>query len=124
MAIRLGYLGLFVRDLTKATTHVRDGLGLVLNTEQSIAGQYAQFDLEGGGLALFHAALAAADGASYELGLLVDDIDGVFATWKACGLSSDEAAPQEMPYGRTVRLRTPDGHPIRLIQPAPPSSQS
>lgn len=124
METRVGFVGFFVHDLEAATAYYRDGLGLPQNEAQSLPGQYAQFDLPGASLALFHIDLAPDKGAPYELGLLVADADAAFAAWKARGVACLEAAPVDMPFGRTFRLHTPSGHPVRVIQPAGAAAQS
>jgi catechol 2,3-dioxygenase-like lactoylglutathione lyase family enzyme len=117
MITHVGYVGFFVRDLEAATAYYRDRLGLPFDEAQSIPGQGAHFELPGGvALGVFQADAAQTDGPYYELGLIVDDADEMYQVWKERSVEFVEAAPEDMPFGRTFRLRTPEGHCIRIIQ--------
>lgn len=117
MNTHVGFVGFFVRDLEAATLYYRDRLGLPFDEAQSILGQLAYFELPGGvALNLFQADAAQMDAPLYELGLIVDDARETYRVWKARSVDFVEASPQDMPFGRTFQLRTPEGHSIRIIQ--------
>ena len=46
-------------------------------------------------------------------GSLVEDVDGVYSQWQAAGVEM-LGEPHDMPFGRTVLCRTPDGHVLRI----------
>jgi catechol 2,3-dioxygenase-like lactoylglutathione lyase family enzyme len=117
MITHVGFVGFFVRDLEAATTYYRDRLGLPFDEAQSIPGQLAYFELPGGvALNLFQGDAAQTDGPRYELGLIVDDALETYQVWKERAVEFVDASPQDLPFGRTFRLRTPEGHCIRIIQ--------
>ena len=123
MITHVGFIGFFVRDLEAATMYYRNRLGLPFDEGHSIPGQLAYFELPGGvALNLFQADVAQMDASVYELGLIVDDAYETYRVWKERSVDFVEASPQDMPFGRTFRLRTPEGHCIRIIQ-LPKSTQ-
>lgn len=117
MITHVGFVGFVVHDLEAATTYYRDRLGLPYDETQSIPGQLAYFELPGGvALNLFQGDGAQRDGPRYELGLIVDHALETYQVWKEGSVEFVEASPQDLPFGRTLRLRTPEGHCIRIIQ--------
>lgn len=112
------YLGVFVDDLEAAIRFYHEQLGLRLDGEASIPGQYARFNLSDSiALALFQRDTAIPSGPRYEFGLIIDDADGTHAHWKERGVQLADA-PQDMPFGRTFALLTPEGYSLRIIQPS------
>jgi catechol 2,3-dioxygenase-like lactoylglutathione lyase family enzyme len=68
----------------------------------------------------------ANDLAHWQTSLVAEDADAVFGAVRAgaCGtLSSEVVAPTEpaLGFARSALLRDPDGHGLRVMQPAPPS---
>ncbi len=116
---QMNFLGLVVNDLNAATTFYTQNLGLKVNQAESVPNMYTQFETNGGaifGLLLrggFEQEGVKGVNQTFDMALLVDDIDATFAQWQANGVEMLNQ-PHDMPFGRTFLCRTPDGHVLRL----------
>lgn len=112
-----GYLGIVVDDLEASTKFYRDTLGVKVNKDRSVPGQFTQFDLEGGAVLALQAGTDIPTAPQFEPAVAVEDADATYELWKSRGAEMlDE--PQDMPFGRAFMLKTPDGHVLRVFQPA------
>lgn len=112
---KANYLGIIVNDIAAATAFYRDTLGLVVDEAESIPGYFTQFQLAGDTTLALQAVSEAPDGQLFQPGVLVDDIDTLYAEWQAKGVEL-LGAPTDRPFGRTFLFRTPEGHVLRAYQ--------
>lgn len=117
MIKRMDFLGLVVKDINSATTFYRDVLGFEVNEKESLPDRYTQFKTEGGAVFAILAGFEQ-EGIeqSFDTGLIVDDIDAAYQTWKEAGVEV-MSEPREMPFGRTFFFKTPDGQVLRAMTP-------
>ena len=114
----MNFLGLVVKDLDAATAFYRDKLGLKINEAESVPNQFTQFETDGGAvLALLTGFEKEGIEQSFDAALSVSDVDAVYAKWQEAGVEF-VGVPHNMPFGRTVFVRTPDGHVLRVYTPA------
>lgn len=117
MIEQMNFLGLVVKDVAAATEFYAQKLGLKVNEEQSIPDFYTQFDLNGSAiLGLVNGFEQEGIAQPFDAAVLVSDIDGAYARWKANGVEM-LSEPRDMPFGRTFLFRTPDGHVLRAYAP-------
>lgn len=114
-SMKSNYLGIIVKDLPAATAFYRDTLGLPVNEQASIPGVFTQFNLDGDSILALQANTEIPDGQPFEPGLLVDDVDGIYAQWQTQGVDLLEE-PHDKPFGRSFLFRTPEGHVLRAWQ--------
>ena len=111
--MQANYIGLIVGDVAAATAFYHDQLGWPINKAESIPGIFTQFDLAGDCIVALQAQSEVPGGQRFEPALKVDDIDKLYAQWKAQGIELlDE--PNDKPFGRTFVFRTPAGHVWRV----------
>ncbi|NJN82299.1 MAG: hypothetical protein HC802_08510 [Caldilineaceae bacterium] len=116
MIAQAAYVGIVVSNIEEATAFYRDQLGLTVNEQESIPGQYTQFQLEGGAVLSLQKGTDIPGGQTFEPAVLVDDVDATYATWKARGVDMVDQ-PHDLPFGRSFIFRTPDGHALRAFRP-------
>ena len=117
MIQQINFLGLVVKDVSRATEFYTKTLGLRVNEAQSIPDQYTQFQVEGDTiLGLVGGFSEAGVSQAFDTGLVVSDVDAAYAGWQAAGVEM-VSEPQDMPFGRTFLFRTPDGHILRAYSP-------
>ena len=58
----------------------------------------------------------AARPGSAEIGLLVDDVDGVWREWTAKGVNL-LSQPRDLPFGRAFDACDPEGHVLTVYKP-------
>ncbi|PSP17849.1 MAG: glyoxalase [Cyanobacteria bacterium QS_8_64_29] len=114
MATRFKHVMLMVADVPAALAFYRDGLGLPV--KQSSA-NWAELEADGTTLAL-HAADEPRVGSSPILSFQVDDIQTAVAGLEQQGAQL-EGRIREPPFGKVAAMRSPDGHLLSLLQPAP-----
>jgi 4-carboxymuconolactone decarboxylase len=114
---RLDYTILVVDDLDAAVAFYTGVLGLELSHR---AGPYAQLNTGQGRLAFYERAAMDAlvgEGARFEIGFLVDDVDAVYDATIAAG-ATPAVAPEDRPWGqRTAYVRDPGGNLVEFAQP-------
>ncbi len=128
MALRprtLDYLVLVVEDVDRSVRFWRDVVGA---EHQHTAGDYAQFRIGEVRLGLFGAdamaetlgrpvAVPGPGAAGFEVGFLVDDVDGSFRELVDAG-ARPVTEPADRPWGqRTAYVADPDGYLIELVRP-------
>ncbi|MGQ0571904.1 MAG: VOC family protein [Armatimonadota bacterium] len=120
MAVKqLNFVGLVVKDVTKATDFYTKTLGLKTIPEMSQPGVFTPFALNGGAMfGVFNAVEIPSITQPYEIAFEVDDVDAVYRQWKAAGVDI-VSEPHDMPFGRTFHIRTPDGHILRAYKSVP-----
>jgi predicted enzyme related to lactoylglutathione lyase len=117
MIKQMSFLGLVVKDIDEATAFYRDILGLSVNENESVPGQYTQFVTNGGAVfAILTGFEQEGIEQSFDTGLIVEDIDATYQTWKEAGVEV-MSAPRDMPFGRTFFFKTPDGQVLRVMTP-------
>ena len=120
---RLRYLFVTVQDLPRTTAFYRDALGLAVEYEVPGHVVFLRFGDAGQSLAL-HAGRTdpplAGDLTEHWFSVLdVTDLDATVAALRARGVPVGE--PFDVPYGRAVKLRDPEGNVLELHEPeAPP----
>ena len=102
MEVRLGYVNVFVADFERAVAFYRDTLGLPLRFADAEHG-YASFGTRGASFSLAREGGDAVAGRFTGVGLVVDDLDAVYADWKAKGVRFT-MAPTRQPWGGTLAL--------------------
>lgn len=120
MAVKqIGYVGLMVKDVARATEFYTKLLGLQPVPEQSQPGAFSSFILSNGSML---GVISPEKGVevpgftdAYEVSLEVDDVDAAYRKWEADGIKIF-SEPHDMPFGRTFHIRTPDGHTLRIYQ--------
>lgn len=112
---KANYLGIIVNDIAAATAFYRDTLGLVIDEAESVPGFFTQFKLAGDTTLALQAVSEAPDGQGFQPGLLVENIDALYAEWQAKGVAL-LGEPTDRPFGRTFLFRTPEGHVLRAYQ--------
>lgn len=115
MTIQFKYVMLMVKDIPAAVKFYSEGLGLTVKT--STPG-WAELEADGTTIA-FHAARGEPEvGNSPILSFNVDDIHRFVSTLEAMGAKL-EGDIREPSFGKVAALRSPDGHLLSLLQPAP-----
>jgi predicted enzyme related to lactoylglutathione lyase len=113
MFTNVGYVGIIVKDVAGATAFYRDTLGFAL---EGASPTMAQFETAGGAvLGIQENDLPGEQ--PFEVAFAVEDVDAIYATWKARGVEMLEE-PHNMPFGRTFLIRAPQGHMLRVFKPA------
>lgn len=112
---KASYLGIVVNDIAAATAFYRDTLGLVIDEAESVPGFFTQFKLAGETTLALQAVTEAPNGQLFQPGLLVENIDALYADWQAKGVDL-LGEPVDRPFGRTFLMRTPEGHVLRIYQ--------
>lgn len=112
---KANYLGIVVNDIAAATAFYRDTLGLVIDEAESVPGFFTQFKLAGETTLALQAVTEAPNGQLFQPGLLVENIDALYADWQAKGVDL-LGEPVDRPFGRTFLFRTPEGHVLRIYQ--------
>jgi lactoylglutathione lyase len=113
MFTNVGYVGIIVKDVAEATAFYRDTLGFAL---EGASPTMSQFEPAGGAILGVQVSDLPSE-QPFEIGFIVDDVDGTYATWKARGVEMLEA-PNERPFGRTFLIRAPQGHMLRIFKPS------
>jgi len=115
----LRYLFVTVHDLPRMLAFYRDGLGLAV--EYVVPGHVVFLRLGAGGQSLaLHAGRAdpplADDATEHWFAVLdVTDLEATRAALRARGVVVGE--PFDVPYGRAVKIRDPEGNVVELHQP-------
>ena len=112
---KANYLGIVVNDIAAATAYYRDSLGFVVDEAESVPGFFTQFKLAGDTTLALQAVTEAPNGQLFQPGLLVENIDALYAQWQAQGVDL-LGEPTDRPFGRTFLFRTPEGHVLRAYQ--------
>ncbi|UFP95218.1 VOC family protein [Gloeobacter morelensis] len=115
MTVQFRHIMLMVPDVMAAVKFYSEGLGLAVKTASPGWGE-----LETGGtiLALHYAENPHPAGASPILSFVVDDLAATVASLEALGARL-EGRVREPSFGKVAAMRTPDGHLLSLLQPAP-----
>jgi len=118
MNLKLGTVVLYVRDLQGAKRFYSETLGLPVDERQS-GPTFVGLRTAGSMLALQDAAtlppgLDGRPGAS-EVGLEVDDVDGVWRDWQEKGVRT-LTPPRDLPFGRTFQAVDPEGHLLNVYR--------
>ncbi len=117
MIQQMSFLGLVVQDVNEATTFYRDVLGFGVNEQESVPNEYTQFETNGGAVfAVLRGFEQEGIEQSFDTGLVVEDIDAAYRTWKEAGVEV-LGEPRDMPFGRTFLFKTPDGQVLRVLKP-------
>lgn len=111
MLTNLGYVGIVVTDVAAATAFYRDTLGFAL---EGASERMAQFELQGGAILGIQQSTLPGE-QPFEIAFMVDDVDAMYAAWKARGVEMIEE-PSEKPFGRTFAIRAPQGHLLRVVE--------
>jgi predicted enzyme related to lactoylglutathione lyase len=111
---QMTYLGLVVKDVTKATEFYTQKLGLKVNQAESIPNIYTQFVTDGETIfSLVGGFEQEGVNQTFDPALLVPDVDATYDQWRVAGVEM-LGEPHDMPFGRTFFCRTPDGHVLRI----------
>jgi predicted enzyme related to lactoylglutathione lyase len=113
MIERLTLFALTVEDMQSEVEFYTDTLGLKINEQETVPGNYTQFELESvAGLALIHG--LDQDGADepYDIALKVKEADEFHRQLLEKGVAV-VSEPRDIPWGRTFLFRTPAGHLLR-----------
>lgn len=114
MAAEFKHVMLMVSDVLASVKFYSEGLGL---TVKMASPGWAELDANGTTIAL-HAAEGAQAGDSPILSFHVEDVYGSISTLESMGASL-EGRVREPAFGKVAAVRTPDGHLLSLLQPAP-----
>ena len=120
MAAQFKHVMLMVKDVPTTVKFYSQGLGL--KVKMSSPG-WAELDADGTIIAMHAAQEDAQTGNSPILSFQVDDVYGAIATLEAMGAQL-EGRVREPSFGKVAAVRTPDGHLLSLLQPAPPIHNS
>jgi catechol 2,3-dioxygenase-like lactoylglutathione lyase family enzyme len=111
---RLDHLGLQVAERTRSTRWFVETLGLEIEFELPEAGVTALRDDADLTIFLNETAAPTAEATLY---FQVDNVDGLYETLAARGVSFVHP-PQGNSWGYGAELRDPDGHAVRLWDPS------
>ncbi len=118
MTVQFRHIMLMVTDIPAAVKFYNEGLGLAIKV--STPG-WAELDANGTALAFHHTSEAYPVGASPILSFHVEDIEATMARLESFGAKL-EGRVREPSFGKVAAMRTPDGHLVSLLQPAPVTS--
>jgi catechol 2,3-dioxygenase-like lactoylglutathione lyase family enzyme len=106
---------LMVPDVQASVRFYSEGLGLKVKMASP---GWAELDAEGTTVALHRAESEMPTGTSPILSFHVDDIAETMEKLEALGARL-EGRLREPSFGKVAAMRTPDGHLLSLLQPAP-----
>jgi len=107
--IRVGYVNVFVHDFDRAVQFYSDTLGLILDVREDNFG-YASFKAGPVSFAVAQTDDSVLVGKHTGIGLIVSDIDAVYADLIGRGVEFD-MPPTKQPWGGTLALmKDPDGN--------------
>ena len=115
--ITLAYTNIFVTDFERALAFYTDTLGLKVQMKDETFG-YASLETRGAVLALARADEAQGElvGRHTGVGLMVDDLDGVYKTLSSKGVEFP-MVPQKQPWGGYMALmKDSEGNILYLDQ--------
>ena len=115
MAAEFKHIMLMVPDIPAAVKFYSEGLGLAV--KMSSPG-WAELDANGTTIAMHFAEGAPEVGSSPILSFHVEDVYGAIANLEELG-GKLEGRVREPAFGKVAAIRTPDGHLVSLLQPAP-----
>ena len=115
MAAEFKHIMLMVPDIPAAVKFYSEGLGLAV--KMSSPG-WAELDANGATIAMHFAEGAPTVGSSPILSFHVEDVYGAIAKLEELG-GKLEGRIREPSFGKVAAVRTPDGHLVSLLQPAP-----
>lgn len=120
MVTSANYIAMIVEDVEKASTFYQKELGMTKDEKLSVSGEHTIFQLEGGAMFALQKAIEAKDGRKVEqsiaVAIAIDDADKAYRELQDKGVEVIDE-PNDMPYGRTFLIRTPQGHVLRLYKP-------
>ncbi len=115
MPAEFKHVMLMVKDVMASVKFYSEGLGLPVKMASP---GWAEIDANGTTIA-FHAAESVSNvGDSPILSFHVEDVMSAIATLEEMGAKL-EGRVREPAFGKVAAMRTPDGHLLSLLQPAP-----
>lgn len=121
MAAQFKHVMLMVKDIPATVKFFSEGLGL--DVKMSSPG-WAELDADGTTIALhFSHGLDVATASSPILSFHVEDVHQTIAQLEDMGATL-EGNVREPSFGKVAAMRTPDGHLLSLLQPAPVEAAS
>lgn len=114
MAAEFKHVMLMVKDVLGTVKFYSEGLGLAVKMASP---GWAELDANGTTIAL-HAAEEVQFGDSPILSFHVEDVQATIAALESMGATL-EGRVREPAFGKVAAVRTPDGHLLSLLQPAP-----
>lgn len=111
--MKIGYINIFVSNISAAVSFYRDTLGLVLERDEGQFG-YASFNATTVHLGMAETEDTALIGRHTGIGFIVDDIDAKYIELLDKGVEF-EMPPTKQPWGGTLALfKDPDGNVFYL----------
>lgn len=114
MSAEFKHIMLMVQDVKATAKFYSEGLGLPIRV---CSPAWAELDANGTTIAL-HAAEGIGAGSSPILSFHVDDVMDTLGKLETMGAKL-EGRVREPSFGKVAAVRTPDGHLLSLLQPAP-----
>jgi catechol 2,3-dioxygenase-like lactoylglutathione lyase family enzyme len=115
MAAQFKHIMLMVPDVMASVKFYSEGLGLKVRMASP---GWAEIDADGTTIAFHAAGESNGAGSSPILSFHVEDIQAALETLEAQG-GKLEGRVREPAFGKVAAVRTPDGHLLSLLQPAP-----
>ena len=115
MAAQFKHIMLMVKDIPASVKFYSEGVGLPVKMSSPA---WAELDADGTTIAMHAAPENAQGGDSPILSFHVDDVYAAIATLEGMGAKL-EGRVREPSFGKVAAMRSPDGHLLSLLQPAP-----
>src|SRR5271165_4178625 len=117
--MNLGIVTLYVNDMAREKAFYTDIVGLPVDEENS-GPAFVMLQFGSGPLFALESTSILPPGqahpaGSFEIGLEVEDVDGVYTSWKAKGVNL-VSAPSDKPFGREFLARDPEGHYLSVYR--------